>query len=464
MEQPNAPTGSFRWDRAAFFAKLQADFAQAKAAGRSETRLLVAQELEAARASLEEMLELQHQRRIDHLRLADLREKVFDLGPAVVAFPDDAPSYLALAEEVRVAARIVANAEDKRALYTTLYGLRVAVEEVLIAMPEEASKAFEVWTHTAPPESSNSGVPSAIVNGVYIRSGDMLLSRGGAPTSALIARGSDFPGNFSHVALVHVDAQSHAVSVVEAHIERGIAVSAAPEYLGDGKLRILALRLREDHPALAKNRMLPHEVATAALKEAKERHVAYDFGMKFADPEKKFCSEVVWAPYNDRGVDLWHVRSTMSDAGVMSWLGSLGVDSFETLAPADLEYDLQLVPCAEWRTQHSLRQDHIDNAVIDGLLWRADRGLMLAAPWWKWPFAGVAKAYSWLLNRFGKIGPVPEGMSATVALRVSDLMVRFTIAKMRLTLAVEAFELREGRFPPVWDLFEMSKIAVESDR
>ena len=34
-------------------------------------------------------------------------------------------------------------------------------------------------------------------------------SAGGAATSALIARGNDFPGNFSHIALVHVD-ECHA--------------------------------------------------------------------------------------------------------------------------------------------------------------------------------------------------------------------------------------------------------------
>ncbi len=447
----------FRWNRDAFFAKLQADFAKAKASGRAETRLLVARELEAARADLAEMIAIARGNRIDHDRLADLREKLFELAPAVVAFPDDASSYLALAEEIRAAARVFANVEDRHALYTTLYGLRVAVEEVLLAMTEAGAKTFEVWTHDVRSKSTTSDVPSAIVNGVYVQSGDMLLSRGGAPTSALIARGSDFPGNFSHVALVHIDAQSREVSIIEAHIERGIAVSTAAEYLGDGKLRILALRLRDDHPALIDDPMLPHAVAMAALKEARERHVAYDFGMKFEDPEKKFCSEVVWAPYKEKGVDLWQVRSTMSGAGVVSWLGSLGVGSFETLAPADLEYDLQLVAFAEWRTQRSLRHDHIDNAVIDGLLVQAERGLALAAPWWKWPLAALAKAYSWVLNRFGKVGPVPEGMSAVVALRVSDLMARFAASKTNLVLTVEAFEGQQKRFPAVWELVEMAK-------
>lgn len=38
------------------------------------------------------------------------------------------------------------------------------------------------------------------------------VARGGAPVSALIARGNDYPGNFSHVALLHVSEQLVAMA------------------------------------------------------------------------------------------------------------------------------------------------------------------------------------------------------------------------------------------------------------
>src|SRR5207237_1984001 len=95
-----------------------------------------------------------------------------------------------------------------------------------------------------------SRTPATNVLGVTIHSGDILVSRGGAPTSALIARGNDFPGNFSHVALVHVDEQTRAASVIEAHIERGVVVSSFADYLADKKLRLMALRLRAALPQL----------------------------------------------------------------------------------------------------------------------------------------------------------------------------------------------------------------------
>jgi hypothetical protein len=68
--------------------------------------------------------------------------------------------------------------------------------------------------------------PFAEILGVRVHSGDILVSRGGAPTSALIARGNDYQGNFSHVALIHVE-RDGSRSMVEAHIER-VAVATLP--------------------------------------------------------------------------------------------------------------------------------------------------------------------------------------------------------------------------------------------
>src|SRR6185369_2427046 len=94
-----------------------------------------------------------------------------------------------------------------------------------------------------------SASPSIEMHGVVLRSGDVLMSRGTAPTSALIARAQDRPGDFSHVALLHVDERSGEASVVEAHIETGVAFSTADGYLADPKRRILVLRPRADLPA-----------------------------------------------------------------------------------------------------------------------------------------------------------------------------------------------------------------------
>jgi len=160
---------------------------------------------------------------------------------------------------------------------------RAAIEEVMLQQPE----AMDRLQFGASTESVGRSVtPGTASNGVTLHSGDILVSRGGFPTSALIARGNDDPGNFSHIALVHVDRATRAISVVEAHIEAGVSVSTADACLADKKLRVMVLRPRAKLPAMQRDPMLPHRAASAMLARAEAEHIPYDFGMDYTDPEE----------------------------------------------------------------------------------------------------------------------------------------------------------------------------------
>jgi len=92
----------------------------------------------------------------------------------------------------RVSGGDVAGDGARARLYRSLYGFRGAVEEAMLQHPD--TSIFLLEGRREP-----SGTPAANVHGVEIHSGDILVSRGGYPTSTLIARGNDSPGNFSHV-------------------------------------------------------------------------------------------------------------------------------------------------------------------------------------------------------------------------------------------------------------------------
>ena len=145
-------------------------------------------------------------------------------------------------------------------LYRTLYGGRAAIEEVMLQQPDAMERLVLGLSTTT---VATSATPSAVSNGVTLHSGDILVSRGGAPTSALIARGNDYPGNFSHVALLHI-APSGEVETIEAHIERGVVVAGIERYLSDHKLRVMLLRPRADHEALRARPDLAHAAAVRA--------------------------------------------------------------------------------------------------------------------------------------------------------------------------------------------------------
>lgn len=345
--------------------------------------------------------------------------------------------------------------ETRPRLYRLLFGRRAAVEEVML----QIAPAFEPLEHITSDGAATT--PSVEIHGVRVHSGDILVSRGGAATSALISRGNDYRGNFSHVALVHVDEATQAASIIESHIASGVGVRPIAEYLADTKLRIMVLRLRHDLPAVQAKPQLPHHAATAALSNSLARHIPYDFAMEHAEPARQFCSEVVSSAYLSQEITLWTGLSQISEPGLRRWLTTLGVRNFASQQPSDLEYDPQLRLIAEWRNPETLWQDHLDNAVIDALLEAAERGAELDYNHWLLPPMRLLKAGCWMWNQFGGTGPIPEGMSATTALRVDRLKARHAIARERLQEAAAQFQSANGYVAPYWELVRLAPEAIE---
>jgi len=458
-----APQGAgkqpFIWNRQTLWSELEAAFAQARA----EPPEKALKELQVSLAGNRQLLEILQTTNLsptDPL-FDEMETNFFLLAPKAAAGGSHIPlsdflqTYGRLRSEVKRQSehwRMDAK-ETRERLYRALYGIRAALEEVLLQLPPDR----------VPPmiegDREPSHTPSVTVRSITLHSGDILVSRGDAATSALIARGNDFPGNFSHVALLHVDAQTKAVSVVESHIECGVTVSPIEKYLADTKLRIMVLRLRADLPQLVADPLLPHKAASEALREATSRHIHYDFAMDHADPTRQFCSEVAAAAYKPLGVTLWMGMSYLSAPGVTSWLSALGVRHFETQEPSDLEYDPQLRVVAEWRDPETLFKDHVDNAVIDMMLEAAERGLGLDYNLWMLPAARIAKAYSVVKNLIGGVGPIPEGMSATTALRVDRLKTMHAGITARVMQEAETFKVERGYVPPYWELVRLAREA-----
>jgi hypothetical protein len=453
-----APGGAqrFIWGRDSIWAALEASFATRRTDGCTHER-----DGRSAFDSVDRPLTRLHTERVAATTpaLDSLEQAFFRLAPRAAACGALAIDYVALQGRLREAIKWQSTAwnlnarEVRDRLYQSLYGSRAAVEEVML-QHQDSVQALYVGSPVA------SVTPSAISNGVVLHSGDMLVSRGGYPTSALIARGNDYPGNFSHIALVHVDSATSEISVIEAHIEQGVVVASADQYLADKKLRVMLLRPQPDLPALVRDPMLPHRAATAMLQRARTEHIPYDFTMDYADPARLFCSEVASAAYRDHGVTLWTGISTISAPGLRRWLASFGVRQFETQEPSDLEYDPQLAVVAEWRDAASLFDDHLDNAVTDVMLEGAERGDALEFAWYALPVARLLKSYSWVRERSDGIGPIPEGMSPAAALRNRSYGARHAELKSALSGSVEAWTAGKGYRPPYWALVSMARDAA----
>lgn len=346
----------------------------------------------------------------------------------------------------------------RTAIYALLYGMRAAVEEVLL---QAGSRSFSA---AMPVKNERSVTPVTSIFGIEVHSGDLLVSRGGAEVSALISRGNDYPGNFSHVALVYVDEKTKEPFLIEAHIEKGVAVASVTQYESDKKLRFMVMRPRWDIPQIQKDPMLVHKAAKAVYEEAGKRHIPYDFKMDFSDPSKMFCSEVGSYAYQKAGIPVWKYPSSISSPGVVNWLHEFGVENFITQMPSDLEYDPQFSVVAEWRDPETLFKDHIDNAVMDVLLERANTGEKIGYNIWQLPLARVLKGYCVIKNLFGKEGMIPEGMSAVQALKNQTFVAMHAGLKNKTMLLANDFVKQYGYRPPYWQLVILARQASESGK
>jgi hypothetical protein len=328
------------------------------------------------------------------------------------------------------------------------------VEEVLLQTDaKQISPAMLV-------QDERSATPYTQIFGISVHSGDLLVSRGGAEVSALISRGNDYPGNFSHVALIYIDTKTNIPYLIEAHIEKGVAISTVEQYVKDKKLRFMVLRLRNDLPAMQSDMLLPQKAAQLMYDEALRRHIPYDFKMNFYDSTAMFCSEVGSYAYRKNGVQLWQNISTISSQGVVHWLEDFGVENFITQMPSDLEYDPQLAIVAEWRDPETLYKDHIDNAAMDALLEKANKGESIGYNTWMLPVARTMKAYCWILNRFGRHGIIPEGMNATRALKNETFVAMHKAVKTATEAMAADFVKQNGYRPPYWQLVKFAEAAA----
>lgn len=392
----------------------------------------------------------------------ELETNTFESGALVAACPDNLSALIGHISALRTAIKLqsrnwnLSMPQTRQRIYRLLYGARAAIEEVMLQAPDTAYQPL------IPGVNEPSATPSAKVLGVTIHSGDIFISRGGVATSALIARGNDYPGNFSHVALVYVDPKTNLISVIESHIERGMTVSSLNDYLKDKKLRIMILRLRSDLPELVADPLLPHKAARSAIDDFRAGHIPYDFAMDLTEGKKRFCSEIASVAYAKFGIDLWGQKSTVSSMGTRRWLAMFGVKHFESEAPSDLEFDPQIQVVAEWRDPETLYKDHIYSAVTDIMIEDGDKGESIYYPIYFLPITRIVKLYSFILNQFGLVGPIPEGMDSRAALRNRYFTKHHAqIADKTYQLAAQ-FKKDNGYTPPYWELVKLARQAKNS--
>ena len=443
----------FVWDQDELWERLETRFQESRAVGCEA----VTRQIDSSFRTLHQSFDVIEVERLPpgDQSFKEIEGQFFTLAPKLGACLERLPEFIGAFNRMRRLVKLQSHQWDmnspavRQTLYRLLYGGRTAVEELMLQAEPGAVQALVTVA------SEPSATPSTRLFGVTLHSGDLLLSRGSASYSALIARAHDYPGNFSHVALVHVDESTGVGTTIEANIVGGVSLRPVEHYVRDDKLRMMVLRLRADLPQLLEDPMIPHRAASLALADARSRHIPYDLEMDHRDHSQMFCSEVASAAYEGFGIGLWTGMSFISGPGAISWLAAGGVRNFETQEPSDLEYDPQLRVVAEWRDAERLFHDHLDNAIIEVMLEEADRGAELEPSPMVLPVIRLAKGYSMILNAFGRVGPVPAAMTASQALLFSRFNAEHSTTRDRVFPLVADFREREGYSPPYWELLKL---------
>jgi len=73
------------------------------------------------------------------------------------------------------------------------------------------------------------------------------------------------------------------------------------------------------------------------------------------------------------------------------------------------------------------------------------------------PIARIIKLYSVILNLFGKVGTIPEGLSAESALKSESYKIYHSDISSVVNEKVKNFISVNGYTPPFWELYKISK-------
>lgn len=209
-----------------------------------------------------------------------------------------------------------------------------------------------------------------------LKSGDIILSRGNAYTSAAISALGEYDTQFSHLSVVYKDPMGK-LWTVESHIEVGVFVRPLEDHIADKNFRTMILRYQG--PVVAQKAA---EYIFNKVKKASETtgNINYDFAFDASDSNELFCSEVASHAFsevtnNQVTLPMFSSRITKKKP---DFVAQLGITVKESFIPADLEVDPRFDLIAEWKNAAAITDNLQKDAVLQAMfLWSDQHGYVM---------------------------------------------------------------------------------------
>lgn len=235
-----------------------------------------------------------------------------------------------------------------------------------------------------------------------LKSGDVILSRGNAFSSAAIARIGVNDYQFSHLSFVYKDQDSKELFTTEAHIEIGSVVEPLIEHVSAKNARTVVFRYENEEVAHAASKSVYERVLA---RQNEKKNIQYDFSMNFRENEKLFCSEIISWGFKAAlpEEDFFPKFKSKFSPGIIPFLNTIGVPAnkdniadMEVFAPGDIQFDPRFEMVAEWRNPRKMEESRLKDFILTKVFERMDKAGYKFDPSFK--MEAQAKTF-WLLRR-----------------------------------------------------------------
>jgi hypothetical protein len=205
-------------------------------------------------------------------------------------------------------------------------------------------------------------------------SGDVILSRGNAFSSAAIARIGENDFQFSHLSFVYQNPNElNRLYTTEAHIEIGSVVAPIEDHIASKNARSVVFRHKDSKLSADASEYIFNKV-----KEKSEtgKNIEYDFSMNYKDNSKLFCSEVISTAFNAVNPKQGFLPKFKSHftPGMIPFLNNIGVpvtkenvSELDVFSPGDIQFDPSFDLVLEWRNPRKMEESRFKDFILTKL-------------------------------------------------------------------------------------------------
>lgn len=213
-----------------------------------------------------------------------------------------------------------------------------------------------------------------------LSSGDVVLSRGNAFSSAAIARIGESDFQFSHLSFIYRNPEeNNKMYTTEAHIEIGSVVAPMEDHIASKNARSVVFRYKDLALAHKASEFMYNRVKNQS---ATGKNIEYDFGMNYKDDSKLFCSEIISSGLHAVKPEMGYVPKYKSKftEGMIPFLNDIGVpvnkeniSKYEVFSPGDIQFDPNFDLVLEWRNPKKMEQSRLKDFILTKLFEKMEK-------------------------------------------------------------------------------------------